>query len=166
MATSKSAAAAEAAPKGGSSASKMLIGVLVGVILVGAGGAGAWFMLGTQAAPAQAAAPVPVPEKPIFVTVEPITVNLQEEGRPKFLHLGMTLRVRDERSRAQVAEFMPELRSRALLMLSNRKPETLVSTEDKSRLAEEIRTELNRPLAENMPAQGIAGVSFNTFVVQ
>jgi flagellar FliL protein len=164
MATSKSAAAAEAAPKGGSSASKMLIGVLVGVILVGAGGAGAWFMLGTQAAPAQAAAPVP--EKPIFVTVEPITVNLQEEGRPKFLHLGMTLRVRDERSRAQVAEFMPELRSRALLMLSNRKPETLVSTEDKSRLAEEIRTELNRPLAENMPAQGIAGVSFNTFVVQ
>ncbi|MDM0042960.1 flagellar basal body-associated protein FliL [Variovorax dokdonensis] len=164
MATSKTAAAADAAPAGGSSASKMLIGVLLGVVLVGAGGAGAWFMLGRQSAPAQAAAPVL--EKPIFVTVEPFTVNLQDEGRPKFLHLGMTLRVRDEKSRAQVAEFMPELRSRAMLILSNRKPDTLVSTEDKSRVAEEIRTEMNRPLAEDMPSQGIAGVSFNTFVVQ
>jgi flagellar FliL protein len=53
-----------------------------------------------------------------------------------------------------------------LLMLSNRQPESFMSTEDKSKLAEEIRTELNRPLTDTLPAQGIASVSFNTFVVQ
>ncbi|HEY1227729.1 MAG TPA: flagellar basal body-associated protein FliL [Ramlibacter sp.] len=163
MATSTPAAAVPA--PSGSSGSKLLIGVLVGVILVGGGGAGAWFFMGGKnAAPAQAAEPVA--EKPIFLAVEPLTVNLQDEGRPKFLHLGMTLRVRDEKSRTQITEFMPELRSRVLLLLSNRKSEMLVSTEDKSKLAEEIRAELNRPLAENMSSQGIAGVSFNTFVVQ
>ena len=28
-------------------------------------------------------------EKPIFVTMEPLTVNLQSEGRGKFLHVGI-----------------------------------------------------------------------------
>ncbi|MDM0074591.1 flagellar basal body-associated FliL family protein [Variovorax sp. J2P1-59] len=146
--------------------SKLLIALLVGVSLIAAAAVGYVFVIGPKAAhTAEAAKPV-VPEKPIFVTLEPLTVNLQGEGRGKFLHIGMSLKVRDEAAKAQIVEFMPELRSRALLMLSNRLPESLVSTEDKSKLAEEIRAELNRPLADNLPSQGIASVSFNTFVVQ
>jgi flagellar FliL protein len=34
----------------------------------------------------------------------------------------MTLKVRDEKTKAQIVEFMPELRSRALMLLSNRSP--------------------------------------------
>ncbi|MDM0104355.1 flagellar basal body-associated protein FliL [Variovorax sp. J22R24] len=147
--------------------SKLLIGLLVGVSLIAAAAVGYVFVIGPKAAhtTTEAAKPV-VPEKPIFVTLEPLTVNLQGEGRGKFLHIGMSLKVRDEPAKAQIVEFMPELRSRVLLLLSNRLPESLVSTEDKSKLAEEIRTELNRPLADNLPSQGIASVSFNTFVVQ
>jgi flagellar FliL protein len=78
----------------------------------------------------------------------------------------MALKVRSEPAKAQIVEFMPELRSRALMLLSNRAPDTLVSTDDKEKLAEEIRVELNRPLTKDLPEQGIAGVSFNTFVVQ
>ncbi|HYP83209.1 flagellar basal body-associated protein FliL [Variovorax sp.] len=161
MATSTPAAGT--APSG-SSASKLLLGLIAGIVLVAAAGGAAWFFLGRHAEPVEAAAPVP--EKPIFVNIEPITVNLQSEGRARFLHLGMTLKVRDEKSRAQIAEFMPVLRSRALLLLSNRKGEDLMTTDDKSRLADEIRTELNRPLAENLPQQGITGIAFTTFVVQ
>lgn len=144
---------------------KLLIGLLIGIGLMAAAGAAYVFVIAPKVATSEAAKPV-VPEKPIFITLEPLTVNLQGEGRSKFLHIGMSLKVRDEPAKAQIIEFMPELRSRALLMLSNRLPESLVSTEDKSKLAEEIRTELNRPLADNLPAQGIASVSFNTFVVQ
>ena len=61
------------------------------------------------------------------MTLEPLTVNLQAEGRAKFLHVGMALKVRDEPAKAQIVEFMPELRSRALMLLSNRQPESLVS---------------------------------------
>ena len=105
-------------------------------------------------------------EKPIFVALEPITVNVQGEGRNRFLHVGMSLKVRDEKAKAQVMEFMPELRSRALLMLSNRQADTLQTTEDKSRLAAEILGELTRPLNDSLPPQGISGVSFTAFVVQ
>ena len=100
------------------------------------------------------------------MTLEPITVNLQSEGRSRFLHVGMALKVRDAKAKAQVVEFMPELRSRALLMLSNRQPDTLQSTEDKARLANEILAELSRPLNDSLPPQAIVSVSFNAFVVQ
>jgi len=162
MATSPNASTAAAAPR----SSKLLIGLLIGVGLLAAG-AVAYVVLVPKAAGAhQAEAAKPVPEKPIFVTLEPFTVNLQGEGRAKFLHVGMALKVRGEPSKAQINEFMPELRSRALMLLSNRTADSLVSPDDKSKLAEEIRSELNRPLNDDLPDQGITSVAFNTFVVQ
>jgi len=161
MATSTPAAATvPAAPR----SSKLLIIVLTVVSLVAAGAAGYAF-LGRKAVTSEAAAPV-VAEKPIYVTMEPLTVNLQADGRAKFLHVGMALKVRNAQASSQLLEFMPELRSRVLLLLSNRAPESLMSTEDRLRLSEEIRSELNRPLGDNLPGQGIASISFNTFVVQ
>ena len=143
--------------------SKLLIAALFSISLAALGVAG-YAMTRTQHqddSPKEA-----VIDKPIFVTLEPITVNLQAEGRNRFLHVGMSLKVRDEKAKAQVMEFMPELRSRALLMLSNRQPDSLVSTEDKSRLAGEILAELSRPLGDSLPPQGITSVSFSAFVVQ
>ena len=142
----------------------LLIGVLV---LVSIGAALAYVYVlrdGTAAAPPVAAK---IQEKPIFVLLEPMTVNLQSEGgRAKFVHLGVVLKVRDEKAKAQITEFMPELRSRILLLLSNREPDSLMSPEDKTRLTEEIRAEFNRPLTTGNPPQGVVSVSFNTFVVQ
>jgi flagellar FliL protein len=141
--------------------------VLPIVALVCALAAGGGYYLMSQRSSAAPAAPAaPVPEKPIFVTLEPLTVNMQSEGRGRFLHVGMALKVRDEQAKAHVVEYMPEVRSRLLLLLSNRPPESLVPTEDKARLAEEIRVELSRPLGAGVPAQEIGSVSFNTFVVQ
>jgi flagellar FliL protein len=160
MATSSSLPTAAASPR----SSKLLIGLLALASLAALAGGG--FALSRSSLLAQeAAAPKPMP-KPIFVTLEPLTVNVQSEGRSRFLHIGMALKVNDEQAKAQLVEFMPELRSRLLLLLSNRQPETLLSTQDKARLAEEIRTELNRPLSPEAQPQAIAGVSFNTFVVQ
>jgi flagellar FliL protein len=162
MATSSTLPTA-AAPR----SSKLLIGLLALTslaALTGGGYALSRSSLFAQEAPA-AAAPKAMP-KPIFVTLEPLTVNVQSEGRSRFLHIGMALKVNDEQAKAQLVEFMPELRSRLLLLLSNRQPETLLSTQDKARLAEEILAELNRPLSPEAQPQAIAGVSFNTFVVQ
>ncbi|MDR6860016.1 flagellar basal body-associated protein FliL [Variovorax guangxiensis] len=167
MATSTSLPSAAAAPR----SSKLMIGLLVATSLAALAGGGYALSrngLFAQEAPA-AASPKPAPKpapKPIFVTLEPLTVNVQSEGRSRFLHIGMALKVNDELAKAQLVEFMPELRSRLLLLLSNRQPETLLSTQDKAKLAEEIRAELNRPLSAGAPPQAIASVSFNTFVVQ
>ncbi|HWI83380.1 flagellar basal body-associated FliL family protein [Ramlibacter sp.] len=137
--------------------------VAISLTLAMALGGGLYFLL--QGAPALAAA-APKPVKPIFVTLEPLTVNLRSEGKAKFLHLGVALKLGDEQAQARVAEAMPELRSRLLLLLSNRDPAALTTPAEKSALAEEIRADLNRPLAAGGPAFGIGGVAFNAFVVQ
>lgn len=144
--------------------SKLLIAALFTISLCALGVAG-YAMTRTQHQEAETPKEAVI-DKPIFVALEPITVNLQSEGRSRFLHVGMSLKVRDEKAKAQIMEFMPELRSRALLLLSNRQPETLLSTEDKARLAGEIQAELSRPLGDSLPPQGITSVSFNAFVVQ
>ncbi|SCX56084.1 flagellar basal body-associated protein FliL [Variovorax sp. EL159] len=148
--------------------SKLLIALVIAVGIAAAGAAAYVFIPRlTGGAPATTeAAKAPTPEKPIFVMLDPLTVNLQSEGRSRFLQIGMALKVRDEQTKAHIVEFMPELRSRLLVLLSNRPPESLVTPEDKARLAEEIRKALNAPLAAEMPELGIASVSFNTFVVQ
>ncbi|RSZ47267.1 MULTISPECIES: flagellar basal body-associated protein FliL [unclassified Variovorax] len=148
---------------------KLLIWIVVAVGLIAAIGAAAYFLLprftGGAASTAEAAKPA-TPEKPIFVMLEPLTVNLQAEGRSRFLQIGMALRVRDEHTKSQIVEFMPELRSRLLVLLSNRPPESLVTPEDKAKLADEIRKALNAPLTPETPELGISSVSFNIFVVQ
>ena len=93
-------------------------------------------------------------------------MNLQSDGRPRFLHLGVTIKVKDEQAQARIAESLPDLRSRLLVLLSNRDPATLASAADKAKLAEEIRAELNRPTANGLPPSGITGVAFNAFVIQ
>lgn len=166
MATSPSAALAPpaAAPR----SSKLKIVIPVAVLACGLAGGGGYYLMSQRApaADAESAAPVLLPDKPIFVTIEPLTVNVQSEGRARFLHVGMALKVRNEQAKAHVIEYMPEVRSRLLLLLSNRPPESLVTTEDRARLAEEIRLELSRPLAAGFPPQEIGSVSFNTFMVQ
>jgi flagellar FliL protein len=155
-------APASAAPS--SRSPKLLIAVLSVVTLCALGGGGYFYLAASKHGES---APAPkVAEKPIFIALEPLTVNLQSEGRGRFLHIGIALKVQDEKSKAQITEFMPELRSRVLMLLSNRQPESLVTTEDKSKLAEEIRTAINAPVSKDLPEQGVAGVSFNTFVVQ
>ena len=158
MATSSSAANAIPADTGSRRSSKLLIGLLIAAGLVVAGGAAYVLVPRFMGSPATAeAAKAPVPEKPIFLMLDPLTVNLQ---------IGMALRVRDEQTKAQLVEFMPEVRSRLLLLLSNRAPDSIVSPEDKAKLAEEIRKALSTPLTAGSPELGISSVSFNTFVVQ
>lgn len=127
-----------------------------------AGGGATFYVLRGNVVQAAPAAPV----KPIFVTLEPLTVNVQGESRQRFLHVGVTLKVGDEKAQARINEAMPELRSRLLLLLSNRDPAGLATLEDKLALAELIRTELNRPVAKGLPPQGIDGVGFTAFVLQ
>jgi len=152
---------AESAPQPKSSKRKLLFALGAGAMLALAGGI--FYVAGGQGVQA---APAPRPVKPIFVTLEPLTVNLHTDGRGRFLHVGVSLRMPDEKSQARINEALPELRSRLLLLLSDRDPAALATPADKIRLAEQIRDELNRPITPGLPPHGITAVSFNAFVVQ
>lgn len=163
MATpSQPAPAAPGAPAPVRRSRRIVLALAVLSTLAAGGGAAVFVMRGN----AVLAAPAPKPVKPIFVTLEPLTVNVLPDARQRFLHVGLTLKVNDEKAQARVNEAMPELRSRLLLLLSNRDPAGLASLEDKLALADQIRTELNRPVAKGLPPQGIEGVGFTAFVLQ
>jgi flagellar FliL protein len=144
------------------------LGILLITLLALAGTAAAAYYLGSNhgGSGTHAEEEILVQETPIFVALEPLTVNLQPTGRSRFLHVGVTLKVADAKSQSQVAQYLPEVRSRVLTVLSNREPDSLVTPDDKSKLAGEIMAVLNRPLTPTQPAQKISSVMFTTFMLQ
>jgi flagellar protein FliL len=142
----------------------VLIAVVALAVIAGAAGGAYYFLRGSHDAPAKEAVKPPV--DPIFVALEPFTVNLQPNGRNRFLHVAVTLQVTNVKSQALLVQYLPEVRSRVLITLSNRTSETLMTPEEKSLLAGEILATLNRPLAANLSSAGISSVMFTTFMLQ
>ena len=142
---------------------KLIVLVVTLVALGVSAAAAAAYYLNNNHTGAEAVA---VPINPIFVALEPFTVNLQPNGKSRFLHVGVTLKVSDVKSQSQVTQYLPEVRSRVLTVLSNRQPDSLLTPDDKSRLASEILTALNQSFAPNLPSQKIASVMFTTFMLQ
>ena len=135
--------------------------VLVGLISGGAGyllGSSHVLKHGDEAARA---------ETPILVPLEPFTVNLKsDDGRNRFLHIGLSVKAADERSQKQAMQYLPEVRSRVLILLSNRQADSLAAPGDRTRLAAEVLQALNKPLAPDQVPPRFTDVAFTTFMIQ
>ena len=143
---------------------KLIIVVIVLVAVIALAAAGVAFYLSTKH---KEAAPVAVlPVDPVFIALEPMTVNLQPNGRSRFLHVAVTLKVPDVKSQALVTQYLPEVRSRLLTALSNRTAEALVTPEERAQLSADIMTSLNQPFVANLPSLKISSVMFTTFMLQ
>ncbi|GEK74413.1 MULTISPECIES: flagellar basal body-associated protein FliL [Halomonas] len=104
---------------------------------------------------------------PIFVEIEPFTVNLADDDYgSRLLYAGISLKVADEQSQALLTEHMPEVRSRLLMLLSGKQAADLASQEDKRRLAEQVKATLEAPMVEPQPELAIENVLFTEFIVQ
>nr|MBF0682992.1 flagellar basal body-associated protein FliL [Pseudomonas sp.] len=112
----------------------------------------------TQTAPAEAAAP-------IFVGIEPFTVSLNGNNYERVLHVALTLKVADERTRERLTQYQPVARSRLLLLLSEQDPEAVQTSAGKRQLANDIRHAINQPFTGSEPQQ-VIDVLFTAFVVQ
>ena len=145
--------------------SRMLRIVLFSLLALGlAGAAGAaYYYLSSKAHNTEAVIKV---EQPIFVPLEPFTVNLQPNGRSRFLHVAVTLKMTDVKSQDQVKQYLPEVRSRVLTVLSNRGAEHLATAEERAELSTAVMTALMQPFAPNLPPLKIASVMFTTFMLQ
>jgi flagellar FliL protein len=140
----------------------LLLVLLVLGVAAGSAGAAYYFVQGNR----DKAPVIKPPVDPIFVPLDPFTVNLQPNGRNRFLHVAVTLKVSNIQAQAQLVQYLPEVRSRVLTTLSNRATESLLTTEEKSALAGEILAALNQPFAANLPSAAISSVMFTTFMLQ
>jgi flagellar FliL protein len=144
----------------------LLIGAGVLVVALGVGGFVLGSVLSTRqpAAPAAPAAPVVPP--PIFVPLDAFTVNLRSDDGDRFLHTGLSLKVADAETQARLAQYLPEARSRILLLLSARQPADLATVEGKRKLADDIIAQIRKPFAPNAPELKVIDVFFTSFVIQ
>lgn len=130
--------------------SKRLLLAVVGVLILGAVIGAGWFLL--KGSKHEEPKPVVI-EQPVFMVLEPFTVNLQHEENDQFLQVGITLKVSSEALADKIRQRMPEARSRLLFLLSSKRPSELMPIEGKKKLAHEIAVEANTILGLREPSR-------------
>lgn len=131
------------------------------------------------AAPAAPAAPPPVvvdPGKPpVFVTLDPIVVNLAPGEGERYLQVAIVLRIADQKFDAALKQFMPEIQHRVNLLLSSKLPSELATPKGREVLAMDIRDTINevlgyppRPRDQQQlgPSGPVQAVLFRSFIIQ
>jgi flagellar FliL protein len=155
---------------GGKRGKRGIVIAVAAVLVLAAGGAGAWYFLGRtpagEAAP-QAAAPARKPG--VFVDLDPFTVNLADPGGERFAQVGLVVELADGGLVETLKQDMPRLRNGILLLLSSKQGDELLTVEGKKTLAAEIAA-LAAESAGWSPAGGrpnpVAAVHFSKFIVQ
>jgi flagellar FliL protein len=153
----------------------ILMGGIVAIVLGGAA-AGAYIAVGTGDKPAASADPNAPQEEakksepakpPLFVPVEPFTVNLQHENSgDQFLQVSFTLQLADQKQEELFKLYQPQARSRLLLLLSGKRASEISTVEGKRKLAEDIVATLKVPFTEQGASLDIKDVFFTSFVIQ
>lgn len=177
---------AEAPPK---KSKKLLIIILAAVLVVVLAGGGAAFFLLKKSPPPEdeeAAEETEKPAKkkaakkekdapPVFVNMEPFTVNLIPETGDQYLQVVLALELEDAHAEGDLKIRMPKIRNNVTLLLSSKKASELMPKEGKEKLAENLRDEINsiiEPPVKNKKGEFVApegpvkSVLFTSFIIQ
>jgi len=150
-------------PKG----KKKLIIIIAAALVVVLGGAGAAVMMmkkGQADAEESAEAEDAKPTKkaaakrdpaapPVFVPLEPFTVNLADRNADRYAQLAVTLELEDATLEPQLKVFMPAIRNNILLAIADRTAGELLAREGKEKLAQRIARETSRALGFEVPTE-------------
>jgi flagellar protein FliL len=103
---------------------------------------------------------------PIFVNLDPFTVNLQPEIGEQYLQIALTLQVKEQSQVDLIKLQMPQVRSRLLMLLSSKKASEISTPEGKKKLSDEIISQVNLPFSPQATPQSVSGVFFTSFIIQ
>lgn len=177
---------AEVAPK---KSKKLLIIILAVVLVVVLAGGGAAFMLlkkgdheeGDEEVAEETAKPKKKDKKkdahaaPVFINLEPFTVNLVPETGDQYLQVILSLELEDATADPQLKALTPKIRNNITLLLSSKKASELLPKEGKEKLAEALKDEINSVIeppkknkkGEVTAAEGpVKAVLFTSFIIQ
>jgi flagellar FliL protein len=132
-----------AAPKKGKAKLFIIIGL---VVMLLAGGAGAFLLMGKKSAHKEDATHEEAKKAPVFAPLETFTVNLSDTERERFLQTNISLEVRDVHIADELKAYNPAIRNKLLILLSSQSSEMLASAEGKEKLATQIVTQVNAVL--------------------
>lgn len=173
---------AEAPPK---KSKKLLIIILSVVLVLVLAGGGAAFMLlsGSHAdedadeeyaeesvkskkAKKKAAPAAP----PVFINLEPFTVNLVPETGDQYLQVVLSLELESPEADMALKALMPRIRNNITLLLSSKKASELLPKEGKEQLAKSLKGEINSVVEGDASADAedgpVKSVLFTSFIIQ
>lgn len=180
----KTAEVAEAAPVAKSKPKKkMVMAIVIALVVIGGGAAGWYFTKssgetntlgaeGENGEPGEAGAVAAKPadkgpaKPPVYLVLEPFTVNLQQETGEAFLQISLTFQLTDQPQVELFKLYTPQVRSKILLLLSGKKASDISTPEGKKKLAEEITALITQPFTPGAAPQSISNVFFTSFVIQ
>ena len=140
-------APASPAPKKGKRMGKLLLAGGLATVLLAGGGSAWFFLLRGQDAHAHQAVKSGPPKPPVFVNLEPFTVNLQPDNGEQYLQVVAVLRVADSEAADALKTYMPEMRHKMLLLLSSKKASDIATVQGREKLSEEMRAASNAIVA-------------------
>ena len=156
----------------------VIVGAVLALVLAAAGGATVYLMKKRAAAAAAAAeedggagakadAPEPKAAKadlkhaPVFVPLDPFTVNLADREAERYAQVGITLELADAKAGDLLKAYMPAIRNNILLVLAGKTAVQMMEHEGKLQLAAEIRAAALKPLGYDVkvPKAAASGVA-------
>ncbi len=154
------APAAQAAAPPAKGKKKLIIMVAAAVLVLGLGGGAAMVLMKKKADPDAEASDERVPAKaehakasphdpkavPVFVPLDPFTVNLADRNAERFAQVAVTLEIEDAHLSDQIKNYMPAIRNNILMTIADRTAGELMGREGKTKLAERIRRAASRAL--------------------
>ncbi|MCW7540559.1 flagellar basal body-associated FliL family protein [Aquabacterium sp. A7-Y] len=150
---SAAATADASAPK--KSPKKLILGIVAGVVVLLVAAAVALMMMKKSGAEEDAeedthAEQEHKPKKasgpPVFLPLDPFTVNLADKDSERYAQVGITLEVDSPESAEELKGYMPAIRNNVLMVLSHKTAEELLDRSGKEKLAAEIMREAVRPM--------------------
>jgi flagellar protein FliL len=167
----KKEAASGAAPKAKKGGKLPLI--LIGVAVLGAGGAGAWFALkpakhADAASTADAAAPAAPRAAPIYYKFDPaFVVNFGGEGSARYFQVTVEAMARDQAVLDILKNNEPAVRNDLVLLFSSQDSATLLSVDGKEKLRAATLSAIRKVLdEEGADGKLVERVYFTSFVIQ
>jgi len=151
----------------GQKKSKLPLIIIAAVVVLALAGGGAWFFLKgdsdevDEKVKAKASA---IEAIPVYMAIDTLTVNLKDSRQ--YLQLTISLQLKNTEDSGLIKLYMPQVRTRALIILSNKKPEDVISAEGKLALLEELKTITEKPFTEKLEPIEILDVSFTSFIIQ
>ena len=169
---------AAVAPKKGKKLVIVIVAALVLVLALGGGGFFVWKKMhpADEEDEVEVAAAKPKTEKkkggkevgPIYIALDPFTVNLAPDNGDQFLQVMISVEVEDLLVGDKLKSYTPKLRNNVMLLLSGKKASELITKAGKEALANEIRDLINEVLDQGAkPGQGpVKEVLFTSFIIQ
>lgn len=167
---------------------KLLIIIVAALLVVALIGGAAAFMLSKNADHGdddEAAEETAKPKKdkkkdahaaaPVFVNLDPFTVNLIPETGDQYLQVVLSLELEEALAEPVLKAHMPKIRNNITLLLSAKKASELLPKEGKEQLAQSLREEINAAIeppkknkkGELLPSEGpVKTVLYTSFIIQ